>query len=136
MIEWVIERLVALLGPIAELRRDQRALADEALRSVSIALTETCLYYRSIETERGRSAEKEAQLARYWAAAAIPVRHIDSELALVCEHKSEYWVNPDSWDRSRLDGLSIALDDVRLRYRSLVKPKRLRARRQVARADT
>jgi len=49
MIEWIVERLIGLLGPVAKLQKDKRDLADSALRSVSEALTETCLYYRAIE---------------------------------------------------------------------------------------
>jgi hypothetical protein len=62
-------------------------------------------------------------LSRYWSAAAIPLRHIDNELAQICEYKSEYWVNPESWDPLRIQQLGIGLKDVRERYRRLLHPK-------------
>ena len=118
MIEWVVERLLSLLGPIATLKREQRELADNALRSISHALNETYLYYRSVELKQGRNIDAEAQLSRYWAAAAIPLRHIDRQLAEICEYKAEYWVNPDTWDGDKVKQLGIGLDDVRKQYRA------------------
>jgi hypothetical protein len=97
MLEFVIEKLIALLGPIATLSKEKRELKDNALRSVSTALRETQLYYRDLGKGKERSMDIEAQLAKYWSAAAIPLRHIDEELAMACEHKAEYWVNPEQW---------------------------------------
>ena len=45
MMEWVVERLISLLGPIATMTKDKRDLQDNALRSISHALQETKLYY-------------------------------------------------------------------------------------------
>ena len=118
MIQWVVEQLLALLGPLTTLRQEKRELADNALRSISHALNETYLYYRSIELGGVRNRDTEAQLSRYWAAAAIPLRHIDLKLAEICEYKAEYWVNPDTWDNAKVKELGIGLDDVRKQYRA------------------
>jgi hypothetical protein len=37
------------------------------------------LYYRDLNSGSIRNLEKEAQLAKYWSAAAIPMRHFDEE---------------------------------------------------------
>jgi len=123
MLEFVIEKLIGLLGPISTLSRDKRELKDNALRSVSTALRETQLYYRDLGKGRERNMDIEAQLAKYWSAAAIPLRHIDEELAMVCDRKAEYWVNPEQWSDEEIIRLGIKLEDVSRAYRTLAMPK-------------
>lgn len=122
-IEWVVERFVALVPAIEKVSDKNREVRDNALRAISHALNETYLYYSAQDNGQKRDREIEAQLSRYWAAAAIPLRHLDQQLAVVCEHKSEYWVNPDSWDQARVDKLGIGLKKVRNQYRALLAPK-------------
>ena len=107
MIEWVVERFIGLLGPIATMAKDKRELQDNALRAISHALFETKLYYRNLAVTGERNTETESQLAKYWAAAAIPLRHIDQELAMACESKAEYWLNPEQWSNEDLNRLGI-----------------------------
>jgi hypothetical protein len=121
MVEWVVERLIGLIPAIAALGREKRELKDQALQAISHAINETYLYYRDVEQGGGRNPDVEAQLSRHWAAAAIPIRHIDSELAQICEFKSEYWVNPDNWNKSKIKDLGIGLESVRMRYRSMIR---------------
>jgi sugar lactone lactonase YvrE len=120
MITFVIEKLLGLIGPIANLSKERRELRDNALNSICLALDETYLYYRDLDHGRPRNLDREAQLAKYWSAAAIPIRHIDADLALTCDQKSEYWLNPETWGDQRVREVGIALDGVRTRYRSLL----------------
>ncbi len=117
-IEWVVERLISLLPVIGNVSKDKREVADNALRSISHALTETCLYVNRYLKKGKRDEEIEAQLSRYWSAAAIPIRHLDRELSEICEYKSEYWLNPMDWDEKKTNGLAIDLESVRERYRA------------------
>ena len=126
MIEFVLEGLQKLVVTINEMGRDRRELRDNALRAISHALNETYLYYRGIDKGQSRNLDTEAQLSRYWAAAAIPIRHINAELAEICEYKSEYWLNPESWDEIKIKQVGISLKDVRERYRNLLFPNRSR----------
>ena len=123
MIEFVVDRLINLLGNLREFGRDRRELRDNALRAISHALNETYLYYRDIDNGKERDLDIEAQLSRYWSAAATPLRHIDANLAEICENKSEYWINPQSYDQSKIKQLGIGLKDVRERYRQLLYPQ-------------
>lgn len=123
MLKWIIERLLELAPSIASFSKERRELRDNALRAITHALDETYLYYRNIERGKPRDQEVEAQLVRYWSAAAIPVRHIDTQLAERCDRKSEYWLNPDSYDHRQVVGLGIDLGSVREEYRSLLNPK-------------
>ena len=120
MIQWVVERLVGLLGPISRLQAEKREIADAALTAISHALDETRLYYRDIESGQPSDQEREAQLVRAWSAAAIPMRHIDRELASACQHKSDFWLNPESWEPDRIEKIGISLDDVSRRYKAKI----------------
>lgn len=120
MLQWVVERLIGLLGPIAQLQKDKREIADKALSAVSLALNETFIYYRDFEASQTMDREREAQLVRLWSAAAIPLRHIDPELASICEKKAEYWLDPQSWDNQSIRELGIGLESVRDRYREML----------------
>ncbi|WP_093396666.1 hypothetical protein [Halopseudomonas xinjiangensis] len=122
MIEYVVESLTKLLGPIATLEKDKRELRDNALRAISTALKETQIYYAGMARDYKRNYETEAQLAKYWAAAAIPLRHIDRELAIVCEHKAEYWVSPETWSTDKISEMSIQLSSVANAYKKMIHP--------------
>ncbi len=83
---------------------------------------ETELYYASYG-RKGRDQEREEQLARYWAAAAIPLRHIDPDMAMTCEHKANFWVNPDNFTAAEVKWFGIGLKKVRGQYQALLFPK-------------
>lgn len=122
MLEMIAGKLTALLGPLRAMSKDNREMRDNALRAISHALNETCIYYRSMERGKERNDEIEDQLSRYWAAAAIPLRHIDNELAMICEHKSVYWLNPEQWSNEQIREFGIELGKVRNDYRNLLRP--------------
>lgn len=122
MITEILDGLSKILGPIATLSKDKRELKDIALRAISNALTETQLYYRDIGQGSSINKDREALIAKAWAAAAIPMRHFDSGLASTCECKSDYWINPNSYDEKKIKELGIALDDVRQAYRKMLAP--------------
>lgn len=118
-----IDGLEGLVSVISGVLKERRELGDNALRSVSNALDETYFYYRDIDAGKPRDKEREAQLAKYWSAAAIPMRHIDKDLALACDCKAEYWVNPEHWDNEKVEKTGIALEKVRNQYRRLLNKK-------------
>ena len=122
MINEVLDGLSKILGPIATLSKDRRELKDSALRAISNALDETYLYYRDLDKGSNRNLERESLLAKYWSAAAIPMRHFDTNLASKCDLKSEYWINPDNYSQSDIKELGIGLYDVRQAYRKMLHP--------------
>jgi hypothetical protein len=121
MIKEVLEGLSKILGPIATMTKERRELKDGALRAISNALDETYLYYRDIENGSNNNSDREAILARYWSAAAISIRHFDEDLANICDHKSEYWINPRRYSDREINDTRIQLDNVRDAYRKLLK---------------
>ena len=104
------------LHDIINLPKNKIDIRDKALRSISHALTETCLYIKQYTNLGKRDSETETQLSRYWSAAAIPLRHIDRELSEICEYKNEIWIDPRNWDPAKTKGISIDLDTVREKY--------------------
>jgi hypothetical protein len=104
------------------LSKEKREVKDQALRAISIALVETKLYYRDRADGKPQNMDVEAQLSKYWAAAAIPLRHIDQELAVTCEHKADFWTQPNNWPDEDVKRLGIKLDDVTRAYRNVAMP--------------
>jgi hypothetical protein len=118
---WVVERLTALLEPVAGIGDKKRQMDDVALKAISDALNETLIYSGRIDQGGPEDREIEEKLARVWGAAAVPLRHIDPELAEKCQYKAEYWANPRHWDQKKVNQLGIALKDVANSYRDLLK---------------
>lgn len=121
MIREILEKLTAILGAIATLSKERRELKDMALRTVCNALDETCLYFRDRERGLVRNIDREDLLVKYWSAAAIPLRHFDEELAIICVRKSEYWLNPDNYDEQQIEVLGIGLESVKQAYKAHLK---------------
>ena len=117
----IVKLLFGLVPNLLALPKEQRERKDAALRAIVIALDETYLYYRDQSKQRERDMDREAQLAKYWSAAAIPMRHVDAELAERCDFKAEYWLNPDTQTNEGIANLNISLDSVRAAYRALIR---------------
>lgn len=115
MINDVLKRLKRTLGEIAtDSNIEQR---NSALRAISNTLDETYLYYRDLKKGMVRSLDRESLLVKYWSAAAIPISNFDSQLAEICDLKSEYWTKPDNYSDEEIKSLNIELDSVRQAYR-------------------
>jgi len=128
MIEFVLSQFNALIKPVQELSKDKRELKDNALRAISHALNETRIYYKGLERGGPRNLETEAQLAKYWSAAAIPLRHIDPDLAVACAQKCDYWIAPDEWTNEDIKRHGIALDGLHKAYRRMLVPTSFRSK--------
>jgi hypothetical protein len=122
MFEFVIAQFNAIIKPLQELAKDKRELKDNALRAVSHALNETRIYYKILERGADRNLEVEAQLAKYWSAAAIPLRHVDPGLAMTCELKCDYWLAPDNWSEQDIKNNGIVLGNLHKTYRRMLVP--------------
>lgn len=118
----IVKSLFGLVPNLLSLPKDQRERKDAALRAIVIALDETYLYYRDQANGRERDLEREGQLAKYWSAAAIPMRHVDPVLAERCDLKAEFWLNPEQYTGEAVQALNISLDSVRSAYRGLLRP--------------
>ena len=123
MLQEVTDKLLTVIPIIQRLQQEQKEIADCALREIKNAIVETRLYLHTLENDSPRDIEKEQSLVRLWSSAAIPMRHLDRELALLCDHKAKYWLNPSQWTKSELLEHVIKLDQVADEYRKLLTKK-------------
>jgi hypothetical protein len=132
----IVKSLFSIVPNLLSLPKERRELRDNALRAILVALDETYLYYRDIRHGKARNEDREALLARYWSAAAIPMHHIDANLARRCDMKAEYWINPENYTDDDIKELDIGLESVRNAYRTLLEPRSLVARPRMKRLQT
>lgn len=109
MIEYLLDKLERFVELYHEKKKEERQLADDALRAVLLALNETEIYYARRERGAPRSEDSEMQLSRLWSAASIPLRHIDVSFSDICDHKSRFWLNPDDWEEKKVAKYKIRL---------------------------
>jgi len=119
MVEWLVERLISTIPALSDLRNTKRELADSAIASLSLAVTETSIYFSQLGEGGEPDREREYELGRLWAAAAVPLRRIDRELADQCEYKADSWIHPGEWPPERVSEYGIKLDDVREQFGEL-----------------
>ncbi len=118
--EWLIERLISLIPSITNLSKERRDVADSALLAISVALRETSLYLAHVRDGGDPDRSQEEQLARNWAAAAVPIRHLDRGLAEKCQHKCELWTNPDNWNLAKMTQYGHDIESIKERYAELL----------------
>jgi len=90
------------------------------LRALYVALTETRAYISERESGKRRNRKREYQLAELWQSASIPLRTIDKEFAARCFAKGNYWMDPNAWDKKRIEETGIAIDSVLEETRKLL----------------
>ena len=91
-------------------RRTQRH--DQALATIYAAANETRMYIRDAQATKKREPAREARLVRLWTKAAVPVRHIDRQLADRCLLKADFWINPKHWTPAQVREFHIGIDEV------------------------
>tara|TARA_R110001583_G_C5616101_1_gene405800 strand:+ start:1187 stop:1582 length:396 start_codon:yes stop_codon:yes gene_type:complete len=116
---WLSEKLLALAPTLLALKKENKALADSAISSLSSAITETSIYFSYIKGGGKQDRDREFELGRLWAAAALTLHSIDAELAALCEQKSEAWIRPDFWPKEKIEEYGIRLSDVKDKYKKL-----------------
>jgi len=55
-----------------------------------------------------------------WYEASIPLRHVDKDLANICNLKGGYWTNSDIWGDLETGEYDIALTNVETKVRELL----------------
>jgi hypothetical protein len=108
----LFDKVLTGLGLIREGQKARNEKVDHALLALYAALTETKSYIESREKGKRRSREREYQLARLWHNASIPLRAIDKDFAQRCFLKGSYWLEPETWDKKRVEETEIAINTV------------------------
>ena len=116
----VLSGLKTLLDYFAKERTHKNENKDRALHSLLAALTETDLYLQTLLPNLAPNRAKEAELARLWVAAAVPVRHFDMDLAETCLMKAEYWISPQQWLADDVKEDRVKIKNVRRQIEALL----------------
>jgi hypothetical protein len=109
--ESLIDGAREFLQRIFQNRHQRTEQVDNALTALYAAINETRIYVKSC-SRKPRNTEKEAELARLWARAAVPIRHLDQGLAERCRLKADYWIDPDAWTVAQLKQFRLTLDEI------------------------
>jgi hypothetical protein len=104
----------------AEMRREEDK-RDSALMAILAAAVETKMYLESLESNAPRNRTEETELVKLWQKAAIPVRHIDLDLAASCLDKADDWIRPQTWDISHVEAKRKELQQICSRIRQLLR---------------
>jgi hypothetical protein len=102
-------------------RRDDQI--DAALAAIYAAANETRIYLARLEETGRRKRKIEAELARLWSKAAVPVRRFDRKLADECLLKARFWVSPDRWEEDDLTEKRLGVDAIYEQARALLYRK-------------
>lgn len=97
MIEMVLGAVAIAIPVLQGTVDNRRSQRDAALSALYMALTETQYYVQKYRASDSRDLEIERQLAALWFQASVPLRHFDRNLADLCQHKRDYWINPETW---------------------------------------
>jgi len=115
----IITGCKALLDHISTSRNIQREIRDQALAALYMACIETKIYIQRVERMGVSSRQTEEKLARLWSKVAVPLRHLDADLANRCVEKSEYWLSPDNWSNADISRYRIGINQVAMEARKL-----------------
>ena len=108
----LFDKILAAIGLLREGKKERTEKTDQALMALYAALSETKVYIREQKEGAPRDIDKEISLAGLWRNASIPLRAIDAEFAEKCFSKGSYWLEPDVWDRQKIEEKGIAIDAV------------------------
>lgn len=116
---WLLDKLMGLVPALTTMKKENEALANSAISALSSAITETSIYFSHIKGGGKKDRNREFELGRLWAAAAVTLHCIDAELAQLCDQKSEAWISPDFWPKEKIDEHGMRLSEVKDKYRNL-----------------
>jgi hypothetical protein len=87
---------------------------------LSNALFETRMYLRDRENGAAPDQSREDGIVRMWSGAAVELRDLDENLAALCQHKAEYWIQPDEWSAQSIQDRGIGIDQLFDRFREVL----------------
>ena len=116
----LFDKVLAGLGLIREGQKARTAKVEHALNALYVALNETKAYIDDRTNGKRKNRKREFDLAKLWHSASIPLRSIDKEFAARCFAKGSYWMEPEAWDKRRIEETGIAIDAVLEETRKLL----------------
>jgi hypothetical protein len=108
----LFDKVLSALGFIREGQKRRTEKVDQALFALYAALGESRSYLNDRASGKRRNREREFAIAKLWHSASVPLREIDPELSERCFIKGGYWMEPDAWDKKRIQEKGIAFEAV------------------------
>jgi len=110
----IVNGLLNVLRMARDGRIERTEQFDKALDASLAASIATYSYLGQIREPDAihRDWAKEAELARLWGNAAVPLRHLDKDLADRCQIKAFYWTGPEGWTQGEIDEARIGIDKI------------------------
>lgn len=108
----LFDKVLAGLGLIRDGKKRRTEKIDHALFALYAALSETRAYIADREKGKRKNRKREFGIANLWHSASIPLRAIDKEFAKRCFDKGSYWMEPDTWNKKRIEEKGIAINAV------------------------
>jgi hypothetical protein len=120
--------LSSLLSPLQNLlttfqaeRHYQDEKKDSALSAINTALIETKKYIEESEGKRNIDRDKEYELSRLWADAAMKARYANADLAARMHDRSLYWADDLEWPQDAILDKGIDIDSIQKTVKDLLK---------------
>lgn len=82
----------------------------QAITALSKAVLETKFYVKN--GFQSRILERENEIKDLWNQAHIELKNINSDLAMRCFSKAEYWTDPDNWNVEKVEKYNITLSSM------------------------
>jgi hypothetical protein len=116
----LFDKVLNGIGLIREGKKRRTKQIDNALLALYAALSETKPYIEDRKNGKRRNRKRELEIARLWHSASIPLRSIDKKFAERCFLKGSYWLEPDTWNKRKIEEKGIAIDTVFKEIRQLL----------------
>src|SRR5690348_14778143 len=117
----LISGTMKILRTIGRGHRSRTDRHDAALTAIYAAANETRMYIADATETTRRSTARERKLVRLWTKAAVPVRHLDRQLADRCLLKADLWIDPSQWSPAQIREFRIGIDEVYEHARQLLQ---------------
>jgi hypothetical protein len=112
MWEALVKGLIEFLKYLGQHEIQSREQKDLALSAIISAANETKIYIQQVQRNGQPNREIEEKLSRLWAAASVPLRHFDPDLANRCLEKSDYWLSPTNYSATDIVKFRIGIEQV------------------------
>lgn len=83
---------------------------QEAIRLLDMALERTMVYLRDPNSKDDKETPK--AISKMWRQASQAIAPLDPELANACGMKGFGWIDPDTWERARKNGVKIGIEEM------------------------
>lgn len=116
----LFDKVLDGIGLIRKGKKERTEKIDQALLALYAALGESRAYQAEIENGKRLNKKREFEIAKLWHVASVPLREIDPVFAERCFIKGSYWMEPNTWNKRRLQEKGLDFETVFEQTRKLL----------------